>query len=84
MTVERYLLQSQVFSAQPGQPRPPVEQRRMPVSVLGHGRCGLSEKVQAHVHQTWLEYGPSIQQVRAANANVRQIISDIGHCVGHR
>ena len=77
-TVERVIVKADIRDAQRGQPKPPVEQRRMPVSILGHGRCGLAEKVQAHIHQTWLEYGPSLEQVRAANADVRQVISDMG------
>ena len=79
VTVERVIVQSVVRQWRSGQPRPfAVEQRRMPVSVLGHGRCGLAEKVQATLHQTWLEYGPSLAQVRAANRDVRQIVSDMG------
>ena len=80
VAVERVILPSDIRNAlsTPGQPKPPVEQRRMPVSMLGHGRCSLADKVQAHVHQTWLEYGPSIQQVRAANADVRHIITGMG------
>ena len=57
-TAERVILQSDVRAARPGDPKPPVEIRRMPVSVLGHGRCGLADKVQTTVHQTWLDYGP--------------------------
>ena len=78
-TVERVIVRAHVHTAaQPGQPKPAVEIRRMPVVLLGHGRCGLAEKVQAHIHQTWLEYGPSLAQVRAANADVRQVVSDMG------
>ena len=77
-TAERVILQSDVRAARPGDPKPPVEIRRMPVSVLGHGHCGLPDKVQTTVHQTWLDYGPSLSQTRAANADVRQIVSDMG------
>ena len=79
VTVERVIRRSDVRGMAPEQRWPMnVEQRRLPVSVLGHGRCGLAEKVQANVHQTWLEYGPSVAQVCAANADVRQILSDMG------
>ena len=50
----------------------------MPISVLGHGRTALADKIQANVHQTFLDYGPSIAQVRLANLDVRQVISDMG------
>ena len=33
-------------------------------------------------HQTWLDYGPSVKQVRAACADVRQIVSDMGTEMG--
>ena len=55
-----------------------VEVRRLPLSMLGHTHAGLADKVQAHVHQTWLEYGPSVEQVRRANLDVRQCLSDMG------
>ena len=72
--VERVICRSEVGQ----KPRPPVEERRLPPSTLGHGRCGLAEKVQATVHQTWLDYGPSLPQTRAACHDVRQILSDMG------
>ena len=30
------------------------------------------------MHQTWLEYGPTLGQVRQANRDVRQLVSDMG------
>ena len=77
--VERVIQQSEAHSLPHAQQFPDnVELRRMPPSILGHGRAGLAEKAQATMHQTWLEYGPSISQVRAANNDVRQILSDMG------
>lgn len=58
--------------------KPPVEERRLPPSTLGHGRYGLAEKVQATIHQTWLDYGPSLAQTRSANMDVRQVLTDMG------
>ena len=57
---------------------PPVESRVLPLCTLGCGRMGLADKVQTHLHQVWLEYGPSIRSVRAANLDVRQCLSDMG------
>ena len=76
--VERVIKRSDTHSLQPGQ-KPPVEVRQLPMSILGHGRQGLAEKVQSTIHQTWLEYGPSVEQVRLANLDVRQVLSDMGH-----
>ena len=55
-----------------------VEQRRLPLATLGHGRAHLSDKVQAHIHQSWLEYGGNIDRLRAANCDVRGVLSDSG------
>ncbi len=56
----------------------PVEIRRLPLATLGQGRASLSDKVQAHCHQCWLEYGQSMEALRAANADVRGVLSDMG------
>ena len=61
---------------------PPVRCRMLPLNVLGCGRMGLAEKTQTHIHQVWLDYGPSIADVRAANACVRQCLSDMGTELG--
>ena len=53
-------------------------ERRLPICALGQGRTTLPDKVQCLIHQTWLEYGPSAADVRAANAAVRQCLSDMG------
>ena len=55
-----------------------VDVRRLPLSMLGHSRAGLADKVQTHVHQVWQDYGPSVEQVRRANLDVRQCLSDMG------
>ena len=77
--VERVILQDDILVID-GKPK--VEIRRMPIVVLGHGRCGLADKVQASQHQTWLEYGPSLERVRQANYDVRQVLTDMGVEVG--
>ena len=43
---------------------------------------GLAEKAQAQIHQTWLEYGPAVSDLRSANRDVRQCISDMGTELG--
>ena len=39
---------------------------------------GLAEKTQAHLHQTWLDYGPVAAQVTEACASVLSILTDMG------
>ena len=51
-----------------------VHERRLPLVTLGHGRTTLSDKVQAHIHQTWLEYGPGLDTIQRANSVVRHEI----------
>ena len=57
---------------------PVVDCRMLPLSILLCGRMGLAEKTQVHVHQFWLEYGPSVSDVQVAKASVRQCSSDMG------
>ena len=38
----------------------------------------MSEKIQALVHQTWLNYGGTVEKVREANTRVRQVLTDMG------
>ena len=57
---------------------PGVESRRLPLTSLGHKKQGLPDKMQALVHQTWLDYGGSAARVRDANARVRQVLTDMG------
>ena len=52
--------------------------RRLPLVQLGHGRFSTSDKVQAHVHQTWLDYGPTVDSVRTATDMCRQCLTDQG------
>ncbi len=59
-----------------------VRERLLPLAVLGCGRMRLSEKLNAHCHQVWLEYGPSIRDCRRANLDVRQCLSDMGTEIG--
>ena len=76
--LERVVWRSELSDALSAGQSPPLEIRRMPVSVLGQGRCALVDKVQCVVHQTWLDYGPSTFQVRCANLDVRQCLSGQG------
>ena len=41
---------------------PVVQERRLPLVTLGHGRFSLPDTLQAHVHPTWLDYGPCVEQ----------------------
>ena len=76
---ERVIPRCALQQLQPGQRWPAgLIQRRMPVTCLGHGRAGLADKVQATVHATWLEYGPSLKTLRQANLDVRQVLTDMG------
>ena len=52
--------------------------RVLPLTTLGHGRTDLVNKVHALIHQTWLEYGFDQSSVRAANSDVRQVLTDMG------
>ena len=78
VTVERVVLRDDVAAFGASPPRPAVQERLLPVVVLGSGRMSLADKAQAHVHQVWLDYGPSVDSVRLANADVRQCLSDMG------
>ena len=53
------------------------EQPLFEIEVVWVGRTGL-DKVQAHIHQTWLEYGPTMRSLTRANSVVRQCLSDRG------
>ena len=78
-TIERVVLRAAVDAfVDSGAKRPEVEVRMLPLTVLGQGKAGLADKVAAHVHQSWLEYGPGRAQLRAANLDVRQCMSDMG------
>ena len=80
---ERVILRRALKEMQPGQLWPAgLIQRRLPVSCLGHGRAGLADKVQATVHATWLEYGPSLHTLAQANLDVRQVLTDMGTELG--
>ncbi len=52
--------------------------RRLPLTLLGQGRASLADKVSAHCHQAMLDYGSSLENMRAANADVRGVLSDSG------
>ena len=69
------------YGGAPGTPLS-LQSFKFPLAVLGAGRMGLAEKAQAFAHQTWLDYGPSATSVRAGNARVRTILSDMGTELG--
>ena len=75
---ERVILQEDLKNTLDTPYAVPVDIHHMPVCVLGHGRCGLAEKTQTLMHMCWLEYGPSLQQVRQSNLDVRQVLTDMG------
>ena len=79
-TVERVVRRKdlEVAASAASDNMPVVETRVLPLVVLGSGRMGLAEKTQAHIHQVWLEYGPGVEDVRKANLDVRQCLSDMG------
>lgn len=77
ITVERVVLRS-ALEGLADTAWPAVEQRMLPPATLGHGRMRLHDKAQAHVHQVWLDYGPTVSDVRKANLDVRQCLSDMG------
>ena len=83
-TVERTVLRKSLealsdMSAFPGGVHADtVEIRRLPLATLGQGRASLPDRVHAHIHQCWLEYGGSISAMRQANMDVRAVLSDMG------
>ena len=76
-SVERLVSRADLRGVGPGG-LPEVRCRGMPLCVLGTGRQGLAEKTQAHLHQTWLEYGPKMADVRRACAAVVTVLTDLG------
>lgn len=83
VTVEMVVPRSAVQGLSRGQVSPEgVSWRLLPISTLGHGRAALEDKVAAHVHQVWCEYGPSVSDVQEANADVRQVLTDMGTELG--
>ena len=73
VTAERVITWADVLGGPAiGDSQPPISDRRLPISVLGHGRCSLADQVMAHVLQTCPEYWPSLASTRMANADVRQ------------
>ena len=55
-----------------------VDERRLPLVTLGHGRFALADKLHAHVRQSWLKYGPRQHTLQRANTAARQCVSDMG------
>lgn len=77
-TVERRVNRNEVnICVASGAAHSQVLQRRRSSVPLGSGRMSFSDKRQAHVHQLWLEYRPTVQGARMANRHVRQDLSEI-------
>ena len=55
-----------------------VEQRRLPMVVIGSGSFKLVDKTAALLHKLFLEFGPAAASVRRASGSVRQAMSDMG------
>ena len=79
-TVERVIKRADVCPLATGIPA--VRKRLLPLHTLGACRLGLADKIQTHLHQVWLEYGPRVDDVRIANADVRQCLTDMGTEIG--
>jgi len=79
-TIERTILKKDLAVSTPYLPIRPMQAttRTLPLASLGQGRASLSDKVQAHVNQSWLEHGGCIDNFMANNLDVRTIISDMG------
>ena len=79
VTVERLIRREAIsgksMASVPGQE---LVSRTLPLVTLGAGKAGLIDKVASHVHQLFLEYGPSIGHVSAVCYDVRQVMSDMG------
>jgi hypothetical protein len=58
--------------------RPVVRKRRLAVVVLAHGYCGAANKAIATLHAAWLDYGPSVERLRAFCGSVRSLATDFG------
>lgn len=74
-TVRREALLGKTAASVSGQE---FSSRSLPLVTLGCGKSGLNDKVSAHIHQVFLDYGPSVQHVAAACNDVRQVMSDMG------
>ena len=49
-----------------------------PLATLGVGCASASDKLQALVHQYWLQYGPDLGVLRSVFHNVRSVLTDMG------
>ena len=77
--VRREAILGQGIAEVPGQA---IRSRMLPLVTLGVGKAGLNDKVASHIHQVFLDYGPSVGHVRAACSDVRQVMSDMGTELG--
>ena len=56
--------------------------RQLPLCQLGHLRLSTADKAATLTHQAWLDYGPEIESVWAANSDVRSCLSGMGAELG--
>ena len=82
VSVERVVQRSAVRGQAAGVPGDAIRSRILPLVTLGSGMAGLTDKVAAHLHQVFLDYGPSVGHVLAACSDVRQVMSDMGTELG--
>ncbi|MCP4239835.1 MAG: hypothetical protein GY772_04665 [bacterium] len=75
---ERVLRQSDVAGEADSVTGSAVIRRRLPLVSLGQGRASRADKAEAHVHQTFLDYGQCDVMFAAAFRDVRQCLSDMG------
>ena len=59
-----------------------ILRRRLPPSFLPLTGTNLVGKADAVLHQTWLEYGDSLEMLKNANRSVRIVVSDLGTELG--
>ena len=52
--------------------------RVRPLTIVGQGKAGLEDKIAAHVHQAWHEYGPEPEDGLASTRHVRPAITCVG------
>ncbi len=76
---ERVIARAAVGSRQATEvPGYEMQHRLLPIATLGQGHTDVRNKAEALLHQTWLEYGPSADDLRASATDVRQVLTDMG------
>ena len=52
--------------------------RLLPISCLGYTKAGMFDKSQCTLHELWLEHGPTKEDMRRMELQVRHVSSDMG------